>query len=107
MIYTFEDLEIDEDLFEVRRGGARVEVQPKVMNLLIFLAYNHHRVVPRAEIMASVWPGVAVTDDSLSQAIRGARRSLGRAAEAIRTVRGRGYRLVPSSLEAPAASPSP
>ena len=51
--------------------------------------------------MAAVWPGIAVTDDSLVQAIGDIRRAIGDEARAVvRTVPRRGYRLVPPSRPA-------
>ena len=48
--------------------------------------------------MAAVWPGIAVTDDSLVQCIGEIRRAIGDEAHAVvRTVPRRGYRLVPAA----------
>src|SRR4051794_28630287 len=50
------------------------------------------RLLDRDTIMHAIWPGVFVSDDSISQCVRDIRRALGREALAIlRTVPRRGY----------------
>ena len=58
------------------------------------LAQNIGRVVPKSELMDSVWPGIYVTEDSLTQSIREIRKVLGDdKQELIRTISRRGYML--------------
>lgn len=94
MLYAFAEYELDERLFELRRSGQRLSVPPKVLDLLLYLVRNRQRVVAKEELLTNVWSGVAVTEDSLSQAVRSARRVLlDDAGEPrfIETLRGRGY----------------
>jgi transcriptional regulator with AAA-type ATPase domain/DNA-binding winged helix-turn-helix (wHTH) protein len=94
-ILKFDDFELDELRFELRRGGEVLAVRPKVLDLLAFLVRNPDKVVTKAEIFANVWPGVAVEDGSLSQAVSVLRKLIGdEAQERIRTVRGRGFTFV-------------
>ena len=110
MIYRFGEsgeFELDARGFELRRGGALLEAEPKVLELLLHLVRHADRLVPREELLAEVWRDVRVVEDSLYRAVAIARRLLGQrdgADAPIRTVRGRGYRLVGEvrSLEAPA-----
>ncbi|MGE0324209.1 MAG: sigma 54-interacting transcriptional regulator [Polyangiaceae bacterium] len=93
---SFGDFELDEPRFELRQAGVPVEIQPKVLDLVFFLVKNAERVVTKAELLDNVWPGVIVTEASLSQAVSAARRALGddgSAQSLIRTVRGRGFRF--------------
>ena len=97
MIYRFGDLELDDQLFELRKGREIIPIQPKAFDILSALLDRHDVVVSRAELMAKVWPGVVVTNDSLAQAIMAARAAIGDDGEEptfIHTVRGRGYRFV-------------
>ena len=97
MIYRFGDLELDDQLFELRKGRELIPIQPKAFDILSSLLDRHDVVVSRAELMAKVWPGVVVTNDSLAQAIMAARAAIGDDGEEptfIHTVRGRGYRFV-------------
>lgn len=76
-------------------GGSLVEVRSKTFHLLGYLARNPGRVLGKDEIMDAVWPNVIVTEDSLTQCIRDARRAIGDEEQAvIRTVPRRGYLLV-------------
>lgn len=99
MIHRFGDFELDDELFELRKTSRReiVPIQPKAFDILRCLIERPDVVVSRAELMAKVWPGVVVTNDSLAQAIMSARSALGDDGDEptfIHTVRGRGYRFV-------------
>lgn len=89
---------------ELYREGAKVQLEPKVMSLLLYLAEHAGRTVSRDQLFSALWPGVVVTDDTLTQAVTKLRKALDdRASEAryIQTVPKRGYRLqAPVSLDA-------
>lgn len=73
----------------------RVELRPQAYQVLRHLALNAGRLVTKDELLAAVWPGVIVTDDSLVQAIGDVRRALGDAGHrVVKTVPRRGYMLV-------------
>lgn len=94
MLYLFDEFELDDDLFEIRRNGVKLPVSPKVFDTVALLIRNRHRVVTKAELITCVWRGSSVTEDAIVQAIRKARRLLFGASEPpIETVRGRGYRF--------------
>jgi len=107
MRFRFADCVLDADRFELTKGGRAVAVQPKVLNLLLFLARQGERTVTKQELLDAVWPDVATGESSLTRAISFARAALGereRDARILRTVRGRGYRLgVPVAVDAEAA----
>lgn len=76
------------------RAGEPVHLRRKAYALLEHLARNRGRVVGKAELMEAVWPGVYVTEDSLTQAVRDIRKALGGESQAVlHTVAGRGYAL--------------
>jgi DNA-binding winged helix-turn-helix (wHTH) protein len=106
MIHRFATFEIDVAARELRVGGRVLDVQPRVFDLLVYLAMNHERVVPKDELLDAVWPGVIVADASLQRAVSLARGALAEAsvANAIRTFSRTGYRLCVDSKE-PAHSP--
>jgi Tol biopolymer transport system component/DNA-binding winged helix-turn-helix (wHTH) protein len=111
---------VDPSLNRVSSGDQTVQVEPKIMQVLLALAERPGEVVSRDELMARVWPGVFVTDDVLHRAIRELRRLFDgeptdkERASVIETIRKRGYRLVAevdrseapgeSSRSAPAAT---
>jgi TolB-like protein len=75
-------------------GGGERQLRPKSFDLLRHLVTNAQRVVTRAEILDVVWPGLFVTDDSITQCMTDIRRALGDAGgQVIRTVPRRGYLL--------------
>jgi DNA-binding winged helix-turn-helix (wHTH) protein len=108
VIYRFDDYELDEGTGELRRGGARVEIQPKPLELLALLVRERARVVPSDELMRALWPGVAVTPSSLTRAVSLARRAIGdtHRASRIQSAARRGYRFVAEVRELPARAPA-
>ena len=96
MLHTFPAFEIDENQREFRARGRVVRLQPKVFDLLSYLATHRNRVVPKDELLRAVWPGVIVSDGSLQRAISLARSALEDAGveNAIRTFPRQGYRMV-------------
>ena len=87
---------VDPSLNRVTSRGQTVQVEPKIMQVLVALAERPGEVVTREELMARVWPGVFVTDDVLHRAVRELRRLFDDGTEqpgVIETIRKRGYRL--------------
>ena len=54
-VLRFEDLELDEDAHEVRRGHRIIETSPTEFNLLRYLMLNPNRVLSKAQILDHVW----------------------------------------------------
>ncbi|HKC50817.1 MAG TPA: AAA family ATPase [Myxococcota bacterium] len=109
MILRFGEFELDDALSELRRDGAPVEIQPKPLELLLYLARHRERVVPKRELLEQVWPGVVVGEGALTTAVNTARSAVldaGVDQRVIRTLPRRGYRFVAEVAEAPAAGPA-
>jgi DNA-binding winged helix-turn-helix (wHTH) protein len=96
MLYAFDEFEADDRLYELRRAGVAVPVEPRVFDLLLHLVRHRDRVVTRSELLADVWSGVVVSESALSTAVNALRKTLGAggAKPPIQTVYGRGYRFV-------------
>ncbi len=90
---------------ELQRNGTAVALRPKTFALLSYFAAHPGRVVSKSELLAAVWPGVVVNDESLSQCVRELRGALGDEEQAlIRTVPRRGYLFdAPAPTSRPAA----
>ncbi len=97
MIYTFDQFELDTHAVELRAGGAQVALQPQVFDLLYLLVENHERMVSRDEIVEKVWQGRAISETAISSRIKTLRQALGDDGSdqrIIRTLHGRGFRLI-------------
>ena len=89
----------------VRMGEQEIDLPPKPFEVLRLLAEKAGQLVPKQELFATVWPNVAVTDDSLVQCIRELRSKLGDVDHRlIRTIPRRGYLL--DARAAPADPPA-
>jgi TolB-like protein/Flp pilus assembly protein TadD len=96
MRFRFGNFEADEEKFLVTREGTPVPMQPKPLSLLLYLLRLHPTVATKDQLFEQLWNDTAVTEYSLTRAVRAARRSLGEGADdtsIIRTVRGRGYAI--------------
>ena len=54
-ILTFADLTLDQDTYEVRRGGRLIELSPTEFRLLRYFMLNPGRVLTRAQLLDHVW----------------------------------------------------
>ena len=90
------DITLDPAVRAVRRGDREIELRPREFDLLLLLARNAGRVVPRDRILAELWRdhwgGASKT---LDMHISTLRRRLGEPGP-ITTFRGVGYRLDPA-----------
>jgi len=101
MVFLFDDLELDTSLFELRRGGVRVPLEPQVFSVLAYLVAHRDRVVSKEELMDEVWGGRFVSETAVTSRIKQARRALGddgKSQRVIRTVHARGYRFVADTV---------
>ncbi len=97
MTYRFDGVEIDAGEFRVTRAGESIRLEPKAVELLLFLAANAGRLVTKAEIQEAVWRNTFVADNALTRLVAQIRKALGddaREARYIETVPTRGYRFV-------------
>jgi DNA-binding winged helix-turn-helix (wHTH) protein/tetratricopeptide (TPR) repeat protein len=111
MVYAFGEFELDERLYQLRRGGAVVKLEPKVFDVLAHLIRFRARVVSKEELLDSLWRGEFVSESVLPRCIAAARKALADTRSAstfIATVYGRGYRFLAEVAErADAAGSAP
>jgi len=94
--FMFGRFVLDGARFELSADGQKVDVQPKVLRLLLYLAQNSERVVTVDELLSTLWPGETVSPASVRRAIKSARHALGENGESsatIRTAHGYGYQF--------------
>jgi TolB-like protein/DNA-binding winged helix-turn-helix (wHTH) protein/Flp pilus assembly protein TadD len=101
--FRFDDFELDVHRRTLRRSGADVELRPLAFDALAWFVRHPGHVVSKDELIAAVWPGQVVTDDSIARCISDIRRALGDAGQTlIKTVPRRGYQLaVPVETDGP------
>jgi two-component system, OmpR family, response regulator len=54
-VLTFADITLDQDKYEVRRGGQLIELSPTEFRLLRYFMLNPGRVLTHAQLLANVW----------------------------------------------------
>jgi two-component system, OmpR family, response regulator len=54
-VLSFADLTLDQDSYEVRRGGRLIELSPTEFRLLRYFMLNPGRVLTRAQLLSHVW----------------------------------------------------
>jgi DNA-binding winged helix-turn-helix (wHTH) protein len=94
---AFDDMELDSALFELRRGGMKMPMEPQAFDVLVYLVTHRDRVVAKEELMDAVWGGRFVTEAAVTSRIKHARRAVGddgHTQRVIQTVHGRGYRFI-------------
>ena len=94
---------VEPSLNRVSRGGTTIQLELKVMDVLVCLAERAGQMVTRFEIIDRVWATEFIADNTLTRAIKELRNALGddaRNPSFIETIHRRGYRLiVPVELE--------
>ena len=93
------EIELDLGRYELCRGGRRIKLEKKPMELLIFLVSRREQLVSRSEIVTRLWSSdhFIDTERNLNNIVRKVRTALGDPADKPRfleTVIGKGYRFI-------------
>jgi DNA-binding winged helix-turn-helix (wHTH) protein len=91
--YIFDEFRLDPDDRVLFRDEALVMVSQRAVDTLLLLVERRGRVVPKEEILRTVWADAYVEENNLNQAISALRKTLGDRGY-IETVPRRGYRFV-------------
>jgi adenylate cyclase len=113
--YLIGESTLDLSLGHLCRNGTEIPLRPKSFALLQYLVTHAGRLVTKDELLSKIWPGIIVTEDSLTRCVSEARAALGDTDQKmIKTVSRRGYAyvgpvtkldddlVVSASVEAPA-----
>jgi DNA-binding winged helix-turn-helix (wHTH) protein len=95
-VYTFGPFELDGRARRLRRGREHIPLSDRYLSVLLHLAAHAGAVVAKDDLVTAGWGDVAVTPNSLEQAMSALRRVLGSNAEGqpyVETVPRQGYRL--------------
>ncbi len=85
----------------LRDDAGERRIEPKMMEVLVYLAEHAGDVVTRDELLENVWTGTVVGDEALSRVVSLLRKLLDddtRQPIFIQTIPRRGYRLIPTRL---------
>jgi DNA-binding winged helix-turn-helix (wHTH) protein/pimeloyl-ACP methyl ester carboxylesterase len=91
------DWRVDPELDELSRAGQTIRLEPRTMQLLLYLSAHAGRVVDVRQLLDEVWSNVVVTPGSVYQAVAQLRRILGDDSDHpsyIENLPRRGYRLI-------------
>ena len=65
-IISIDGWQIDASSYRIARNGNQKKLEPRSMELLLYLIEHPDRVVTRDEIEASVWPGRVVDSAAMN-----------------------------------------
>jgi len=102
VIYEFDRFRLDREAHLLHCGGEIIALEPKAVEVLLFLVEKRGELVARQELMTAVWPDTFVEDNNLSSNISILRKQLGKTGDGgdyIQTVPKRGYRFVAAVKE--------
>jgi predicted ATPase/DNA-binding winged helix-turn-helix (wHTH) protein len=107
LVYACEQWEIDLGRRELRSRGIPVPLGGRAFEIVTVLVQSATELVTKDHMMERVWPGAIVGEGTLHVHISAVRKALGPDRAMLKTVSGRGYRLLgswtPQQREASAA----
>lgn len=111
--YQFDEYELDTGTYQLTAGSKPVHLEPRALDLLLYLVRHRDRVVGKDELLDAVWGDRFVSDAALTTALRTTRLAVGddgTQQRVLRTVHRRGYQFVAemtvdSGVEAPRTGP--
>jgi DNA-binding winged helix-turn-helix (wHTH) protein len=93
-VYTFGKWEIDLGRRELRSRGVATALGSRAFEIIEVLVQSAGELVDKYDLMSRVWPGAVVEENTLQAQISAIRRTFGADRELLKTVAGRGYRLL-------------
>jgi predicted ATPase/DNA-binding winged helix-turn-helix (wHTH) protein len=93
-IHQCGDWEVDLARRELRRRGEPVPIGSHAFDVLQTLVQSAGHIVTKDELMARVWSGISVEENTLHVHVSALRRALDTDRDILKTVPGRGYRLL-------------
>jgi DNA-binding winged helix-turn-helix (wHTH) protein len=106
-VIRFGPFQVDPRTWTLSRDGGAVDLSPRLVEILGYLAARGGEIVTKEELLDRFWPGVNIADNTLTRAVADIRKSLGDDAGNpiyLQTAARRGYRFV-GELPGVAAAP--
>jgi predicted ATPase/DNA-binding winged helix-turn-helix (wHTH) protein len=93
-VYKFGVWEIDLARREMRLNGIPTDVGSRAFEIIETLVQSAGELIDKYDLMNRVWPGAAVEENTLQAQISAIRKALGPDRGLLKTIAGRGYRLL-------------
>jgi DNA-binding winged helix-turn-helix (wHTH) protein len=75
MIYAFGDCDLDDHLYQLRREGKPIDIEPKVFDVLVYLLHHRDRIIAKDELLDKLWPDQVVSETALTRCSVAARKA--------------------------------
>jgi predicted ATPase/DNA-binding winged helix-turn-helix (wHTH) protein len=93
-VYEAGSWEVDGDRRQLRAHGQPIPIGSRAFEIIEKLAESAGQVVSKAELLAHVWQGTVVEENTLRVHIHAIRKALGPDRTLLKNAAGRGYRLI-------------
>jgi predicted ATPase/DNA-binding winged helix-turn-helix (wHTH) protein len=93
-VYKFGAWEIDLARREMRLNGVPADVGSRAFEIVETLVQSAGELIDKYDLMNRVWPGAVVEENTLQAQISAIRKALGPDRGLLKTIAGRGYRLL-------------
>ena len=93
-VYKFSAWEIDLARREMRLNGVPAELGSRAFEIVETLVQSAGELIGKYDLMNRVWPGAVVEENTLQAQISAIRKALGPDRALLKTIAGRGYRLL-------------
>jgi predicted ATPase/DNA-binding winged helix-turn-helix (wHTH) protein len=94
LVYELDEWEVDLARRELRARGVPVPIGGRAFEIIEVLVQSAGELVTKNDLLARVWSGAIVEDNTLQFHISAIRKAFGRDREMLKTASGRGYRLL-------------
>jgi predicted ATPase/DNA-binding winged helix-turn-helix (wHTH) protein len=93
-VFKFGAWEIDLARREMRLNGVPIDLGSRAFEIVETLVQSAGELIDKYDLMNRVWPGAAVEENTLQAQISAIRKALGPDRGLLKTIAGRGYRLL-------------
>jgi len=93
-VFEFRSWEVDLARRELRSLGSVVPIGSRAFEIIEILLASAGELVTKDDLMKRVWPGLVVEDNTIQVHISAIRKVLGEDRDILKTIAGRGYRLL-------------
>lgn len=100
----FGPFQVDPRTWSLSREGQAVDLSPRLVEILGHLAAHAGDIVTKEELLERFWPGVNISDNTLTRAVADIRKALGDQAgepKYVQTLARRGYRFIATGPPSP------